>query len=305
MKRASDAPDSDRLPSAAPDGAASDRPGGRGPSTDATAPPAVLRPMTTEDIAAGLRLCRASGWNQLSRDWEHFLEVNPGGARVLERQQQVVGTVATLRYGPVGWLAMVLVDPSQRRRGLGTQLLTAGLDLLAELKSVALDATPAGEGMYRTRGFTELERLSRMTGVILGDGLPPRSPIVRPMQPADLPLVAHWDAEAFGLDRRRLLEWLYAGAPEYAWVALQSDRVTGYTLGRHGFDSEHLGPILARSLGVAIELASACLATHAGRSFVIDARRGAPAWIAWLEAVGFREQRPFIRMGRDARLHGL
>lgn len=260
--------------------------------------------MTTADIAAGLRLCRASRWNQLSRDWEHFLDVNPGGARVLE-QRQVIGTVATLRYGPLGWLAMVLVDPSRRRHGLGTQLLAAGLDLLADADGIALDATPAGEGMYRTRGFSELERLSRMSGVILGDGLPPRSPTVRPMQPADLPLVAHWDAEAFGLDRARLLAWLYAGAPEYAWIALQSDRVAGYTLGRHGFDSEHLGPIVARSRGVAIELTSACLAAHAGRSFVIDARRNMPEWIGWLEAIGFREQRPFIRMGREARLHGL
>ena len=261
--------------------------------------------MTASDISAGLRLCRASGWNQLSRDWEHFLEVNPDGARVLERQGHVVGTVATLRYGSVGWLAMVLVDPAQRRQGLGTQLLAAGLDLLAGLGAVALDATPAGEGLYRTRGFVELERLSRMTGMVLGDGLPPRSPIVRPMEPADLPRVVQWDAEAFGFDRRPLIEWLYASAPEYAWIALQSRGINGYTLGRHGFNFEHLGPIVALNPGVAIELASACLAMHAARAFVIDARRSEPKWIGWLEGIGLREQRPFIRMGRDTRMRGL
>ncbi len=262
--------------------------------------------MTAGDIPSGLRLCRASGWNQLSRDWEHFLEVNPDGARVLEAQERIVGTVATLRYGRLGWLAMVLVDPSQRRQGLGTQLLSAGLNLLVDVEGVALDATPAGEGMYRTRGFIELERLSRMTGAILGDGLSPRSPIVRRMEPADLPRVAQWDAEAFGFDRRRLIEWLYASAPEYAWIAApQSRGINGYTLGRHGFNFEHLGPIVALNRGVAVELASACLAMHAGRAFVIDARRSEPKWIGWLETIGLREQRPFLRMGRDTRTRGL
>ena len=261
--------------------------------------------MTAADIPAGLRLCRASRWNQLSRDWEHFLEVNPDGARVLDSEGLVVGTLATLRYGPVGWLAMVLVDPSRRQRGLGTTLLAAGLDVLADVEGAALDATPAGEIMYRTRGFSELERLSRMSGIAFGDGLAPRSPFVRPMQRTDLSLVAHWDAEAFGLDRSRLLAFLYAGAPEYAWITLQSDRVAGYCLGRHGFDFEHLGPIVARSRAVATDLVSACLAAHAGRAFVVDARRRVPEWIRWLEAIGFRELRPFIRMGRHAGLHGL
>lgn len=261
--------------------------------------------MTSADIATGLHLCRVSGWNQLARDWEHFLEVNPGGARVLDRAGEVVGTVASLRYGSLGWVAMVLVEPSCRRQGLGAQLLTAGLDLLVDTEAVALDATPAGEPMYRARGFTQLERLSRMTAVVLGDGLPPRSPSVRPMEPADVPRIAHWDMEAYGLDRRRLLQWLYASAPEYAWVALHSDRVAGYTLGRHGFNFEHLGPIVAADAGVAIELTSACLARHAGRAFVIDARLRAAPWVRWLETIGFREQRLFIRMGRNARMYGL
>lgn len=255
--------------------------------------------MTRADIPGGLQLCRASGWNQLSRDWEHFLEVNPAGARVLDRQGHVVGTVTTLRYGRVGWLAMVLVDPAERRRGFGSRLLSTGLELLADVESVRLDATPAGEGMYRARGFVEQARLSRMTGMMLGDVRSGRWPAVRPMTPADLSRVANWDAEAFGLDRRALLHWLYAGAPEYAWVALQGDRVTGYVLGRHGFDFEQLGPIVAQDVTVATQLAGACLGRHAGRPFVIDATRDAPAWVQWLERLGFREQRPFIRMARE------
>ena len=38
------------------------------------APDLVLREMTMEDIAGGLRLCHASGWNQLEEDWRLFMD---------------------------------------------------------------------------------------------------------------------------------------------------------------------------------------------------------------------------------------
>ena len=41
---------------------------------------AQIRPMTTHDIPAGLRLSREAGWNQLEQDWRMFLEFpNSGG----------------------------------------------------------------------------------------------------------------------------------------------------------------------------------------------------------------------------------
>ncbi|HEY8536823.1 MAG TPA: GNAT family N-acetyltransferase [Vicinamibacterales bacterium] len=264
----------------------------------------VLRPMTRDDIPAGLQLCRASGWNQIARDWEHFLTVNPSGARVIEKDGRVVGTVATLRYGPVGWVAMVLVDPQERRQGFGSRLLTAALDILADLPSVELDATPLGEPIYRSHGFVATERLSRMTGQAPASGLPAPSSAVRPMLSSDLSRVTGWDRDAYGRDRRALLEWLHAGAPEYAWVAERSGQLTGYTLGRHGYNFEQIGPVCAEDADVAIELAAACLAGHPGRTFAIDARHLEPDWIAWLESIGFREQRPFTRMALNPLQHG-
>ena len=37
----------------------------------------TFRQMESADIPAGLSLCRAAGWNQLSRDWELFLRLSP------------------------------------------------------------------------------------------------------------------------------------------------------------------------------------------------------------------------------------
>src|ERR1035438_9940915 len=68
-----------------------------------------LREMNASDIEAGLRLCRAVGWNQLESDWRCFLDWNPLGCLVAVRDGVVVGTVATLRFeGRFGWISMVL-----------------------------------------------------------------------------------------------------------------------------------------------------------------------------------------------------
>ena len=57
-----------------------------------------FREMSRADVAAGLGLCRASRWNQLSRDWECFLKLSPRGCRVAVKDERVIGTVATGAY---------------------------------------------------------------------------------------------------------------------------------------------------------------------------------------------------------------
>ena len=50
-----------------------------------------LRPMTAEDLEAGVRLCRMAGWNQRLDDWRVFFNANPEGCFVVEHDGQVVG----------------------------------------------------------------------------------------------------------------------------------------------------------------------------------------------------------------------
>src|SRR2546425_6654350 len=117
--------------------------------------------MAPSDIPAGLRLCRASGWNQLESDWRCFLELNPEGCRVVECNSGecangVAGTVATLRYEEkFSWVSMLLVDPGMRHRGIGSLLLGEALRLLADMETIRLDATPAGKLVYDKFGFVD------------------------------------------------------------------------------------------------------------------------------------------------------
>jgi GNAT superfamily N-acetyltransferase len=257
----------------------------------------TFRTMAPNDIGAGLRLCRASRWNQLEADWRLFLRLDPAGSEVAEKAGAVVGTVATIRYGdPFSWLSMLLVDPVERGSGIGTALFHEALAILQHEKCVRLDATPAGQIIYRRHGFTEEYPLSRMAGNV---GANLRSVNgARPMESRDLSEVMSYDAGVFGADRSALILDLFSRAPQYAWVLEDSSGVRGYMLGRPGFLYDQLGPVIASDQDAARALVSSCVHKNPDKVFGVDATHFEPDWRAWLAAQGFAEERGFVRMYR-------
>jgi hypothetical protein len=174
--------------------------------------------------------------------------------------------------------------------------MVEAMDVLKAIPSIRLDATPAGHAIYQKLDFVDEYHLSRMETVVSSESAAlPRNP-ARPMAKEDLPAIAILDREVFGADRRLTLGWMFEGAPEYAWVIEERGLIAGYTFGRRGFNFESLGPIIAHDQQTARLLVSACLNRQAGKPFIIDASHCQTGWRAWLESIGFREQRPFIRM---------
>ena len=250
--------------------------------------------MVETDIEAGLRLCRASGWNQLEPDWRCFLENSPQGCRVAVCDDRVVGTVATLNYeGRFGWISMLLVDPAWRGQGIGTRLLEEARQILSGVEAVRLDATSAGKLVYDKAGFQDEYPLVRMKSGAPTVGAVPE---VHPIADSDWPHLLAWDQSVFGADRSAILYRLHRATPEYAFAVESGGEIRGFLLGRHGYLADQLGPLVASDGQTARALVSAGLAQAQGRPVLIDAPRHTPEWIRWLESQGFREERPFIRM---------
>lgn len=265
----------------------------------------TLRTMGLEDVTDGLRLCRASGWNQREEDWRELLNLNPGGFLVAVAGGRVVGTGGAVRYGAgLAWVCMILVDPESRSQGVGSRLTEEALRRVESVDVVGLDATPGGRPVYLKLGLREARALARLDGRA-SSAAPPSTSTARAMKAADLPAVLAWDREAFGADRESLLRWLFGQAPEYAWCAPSAGGLDGYGFGRHGHNADHIGPVVARRPGAARDLVRACLASHAGRRFFIDVPREPAEWVGALAELGFAEQRPFTRMYRgDAKEPG-
>jgi GNAT superfamily N-acetyltransferase len=265
-----------------------------------------FRDMTEADLEDGLRLSRASGWNQTPGDWRLLLSLGPGLFRVGLLDGRVVASGGAVRYGDaLAWICMILVDPERRGHGLGTRvfdevLARCEVEVRAgRLRCVGLDATPAGHGIYAQRGFVAGGGLVRMR--VEPTTTPDPPPGVVRLEASDLECVLTRDREVFGADRSRALRWALGAAPDLACVVRAAGRVRGYCFGRHGDHSDQVGPVVADDAALARALVLACLSRSRSRPLVLDARVE-PAWLLTLGELGFREQRSFTRMYRgDAR----
>ncbi len=258
-----------------------------------------LRTMLPSDLPAGLRLCRACGWNQLDEDWLYFLQAEGAGARVAERQHDAIGTVAWLRYGAAfSWIAMMLVDPEARHAGIGSRLFESALEELRNEPCIRLDATPAGEPLYRRYGFIDEYGLLRTKTIVTPNQFEVVPDRVGPMQPGDLPDVFARDRIVFGADRSALLSSFFRRAPQLAHVARDSGELAGYCFGRPGYLYSQLGPIVAGGTGIARALIAHALAPQRDIRIAIDVPRHATELIRWMESRGFVIERPFLRMRR-------
>ena len=111
--------------------------------------------MRLSDLPAAVALCRAAGWNQTERSGDCFWSGRQGKPL---QQSGTAGRSARRSCGRtaphVAWVAMVLVDPAERGRGVGRALLDHAIGLAGEGQALRLDATPAGRLLYSDDGFS-------------------------------------------------------------------------------------------------------------------------------------------------------
>ena len=256
-----------------------------------------IRILTPDDLPGALALSTLMGWNQRGEDWRRLTDLAPSGSFVALDGERVVGTAIGIDYGGCGWIAMMLVDPGYRGRGLGARLLEAALGAIPGHVPVRLDATPLGRPLYERYGFVLETALTRLVRPATAPAVVAGNAMVR-IGPQDLADIAAIDAAIFGGSRPRLLERIHAEAPEYAWRASDAAQ-TQYCLGRYGRLFDQVGPIVAATPDTAIALAAAALAEARGKAVVVDAYDAHHGFAAWLQSAGFEPQRPLYRMRRE------
>jgi GNAT superfamily N-acetyltransferase len=216
-----------------------------------------IRPMTEADLPVGLGLSRQAGWNQIPADWRRFLELQPDGCFVAEWNGTVAGTTTTCIFGPVAWIAMVLVAEPLRGQGIGRALLNHALEFLdrRQVPTVRLDATPLGQPLYERLGFVEQYRLARYGGT---PALGPEGAGCKAASADDWEALAALDQEVTGIDRRRLLFRLFAEQPESVRLAPPRAHPAGFLAARLGSLAVQVGPCIGSPEVGPVLLADAC-----------------------------------------------
>jgi GNAT superfamily N-acetyltransferase len=240
-------------------------------------------------LDGGLALSQEAGWNQAADDWRIFFR--SGVVYGLVEGGQIVATGAILPYAGFGWISMVLTTKSARGRGIGTAILKQATADLAELGCVpVLDATPAGERIYRPLGFLPVAPLWRWRGTSPGRG--EVAPGIAQATASDRDWIIARDAEAFGAPRADLVASLMQRVP---WLALVMPSANGFVLARPGRVATSLGPVVADDEASAIALLEAVLAAYPGPA-LIDVPEGRTGIEALLTRHGFTKERPYLRM---------
>jgi GNAT superfamily N-acetyltransferase len=251
------------------------------------------RRLLASDIPAAFALSVEAGWNQTQTDWQLMLDHGDGFGIV--DNGRLVATALTHGFGAIGWISMVLVARSHRRRGLATELLARCIRLLQHKGlTPGLDATAAGRAVYEPLGFRAVYGLHRQAATIL-----PReatmSANIRRLGHADLAAAMQYEAAVSRTDRRHILRQLSERRADLAFVAREGDAVRGFVLGRDGREAAQIGPLMAENPAVAIALMDATLACASGRIY-IDSLERHHELNAYLALRGFDIQRTFTRM---------
>ena len=254
-----------------------------------------IRILTAGHLDGALALSTHMGWNQRLEDWRTLVELAPAGCFVALDGDRVVATAIGIDYRHCGWIAMMLVAPEYRGRGLGARLLEAAMAALPPELPIWLDATPLGRPLYERHDFALETSLTRHVRPAVTTMARIGTEVTR-LLPADLPEVARIDAAIFGGVRSGLLERIHNAGPEYAWRA--GGAPIQYCLGRTGRLFNQIGPIAATTAQTAIALARAALPSAGGHAVVVDAYDEHEEFTAWLGASGFEAQRPLYRMRR-------
>jgi GNAT superfamily N-acetyltransferase len=198
---------------------------------------------------------------------------------------------------------MVLVHPDFRRRGLGRQLLLAGIEYLegAGVGAVKLDATPMGKRLYDTIGFVDEYGLERWTGQGRSDAV--LGPDMRELTPADLEALVAFDTPIFGADRRRVLRRVLSEpAIRAAGTFAASGEVEGYVAVRPGQNAMYIGPLLAHRAVTAAALWRWARGIVGPRPVYVDVLLPNPTALELVRESGFTKQRELIRMYRGTNL---
>jgi GNAT superfamily N-acetyltransferase len=253
--------------------------------------------LKTRHLAGALALSREAHWNQVEIDWSMMFAA--GNAIGIEDSQgRLIASALTLPYGDrFGWISMVLVTADRQKQGLATRLLKTCIERLEDQGLVAvLDATAAGENVYRPLGFLPQFGFQRWEHeAVQNISLKPADVTgVQNIRRGDAAKLIGIDAAVFGGDRQIIVENLIERSANFACM---SDDQSGFAVGRNGRVATQIGPISAKSSATAVTMLNHALKALTGPVF-IDACDHQEAFAARLQEIGFRPQRPFLRMAK-------
>ncbi|MFE1597729.1 GNAT family N-acetyltransferase [Methylobacterium sp. ID0610] len=243
-----------------------------------------LVPFTEKHLAGAHKLSLDLRWPFRLEDWAFALTVGQG--YILERDGAVIGSAVWFPYGEThASVGMIIVTGAEQGRGFGALLFDKLLEA-AKGRSILLNATPEGRGLYERRGFRPIGKIEQRQGVLPGRHQAPPEDLVRAMRPEDFETVAALDRAATGRERTAMLRRLVDAGETF--VSFTDGRPTGYAISRLFGRGHVVGPVVAQDPAEARALIEAALSRLEGRFVRIDPPADTGLSL-WLDEIGLPE----------------
>ncbi|WP_376966823.1 GNAT family N-acetyltransferase [Azospirillum sp. A26] len=230
-------------------------------------------------LGDALALSQQAQWPHRLEDWSLLLSLSRGLVAVDAGSGRLVGTVLTTPYGEdAATINMVIVDEDWRGQGLGRRLMDEAM-ALADGRPLRLVATSEGLPLYEKLGFREVGTVLRHQGEA-GAVPPVTAEEVAPAGTEDLAAIAALDGQAFGADRRLLLERI-AGVGSFTLLR-RNGVPTGFAALRDFGRGQVVGPVVAPDADGAKALIGPLVAAHPGKLLRVDTTvdTGLAPWLA-------------------------
>jgi ribosomal protein S18 acetylase RimI-like enzyme len=271
-----------------------------------------IHALQASHIPFAMELKNVAGWNQTEEDWKSYLRIEQQGCFLAQVEassdEKKAGTATVITYdGKVGWIGMVLVHPSKRRLGVGTALLENSIQYLKDnrIPCMKLDATPMGKKVYVPLGFKDEYEVRRYqtTNIAAGQGSQQKHIGLQSMRPEHLDQLAKWDADIFGVNRRKVLAGFLKRNPELCFCFIVENQITGYIMAHKGYEAYQIGPFLAEDSQTAEALLLKVTDQITGQKVFMDVPEPNQAALELVERHHFTIQRSFCRMYQGENLY--
>lgn len=173
-----------------------------------------LYPLTMNDLD-GIAALQPERWGDVVTFFRYHIQAPFCFPMKLSVDGIIVGAGSYVRYGTTVWLALVMVHPGYRNRGIGAMVTRGLLEAVARLgyETVLLDATDLGYPVYKKLGFEVVSEYIHMEGMPVGElvSLPALIPFEQRYAAKSLQL----DQQATGEQRTGLLQDALSGSLLY------------------------------------------------------------------------------------------
>ncbi|MDH5603567.1 MAG: GNAT family N-acetyltransferase [Cyclobacteriaceae bacterium] len=258
----------------------------------------VIRKMSFADMSELMRLKNQENWNQLEQDWGIFLEQNPELCLVADFKGKVMGTVTAINHeNTLAWIGMMLVDKEYRGNGVSKLLLNTIINKLSTCKTVKLDATPAGNPVYKKLGFQDEFEIYRMVARKIE--IPKKKDSTCtfiPVNLRNLEEVVMFDEGIYKANRFVFFKRLLENLPEKSIMMKKGGVIRAFAFVRKGYNYTHIGPLSALSDADAMELLKKLIRNLNEKELLVDVLKDREKLVVFLKQAGFEIQRTFTRM---------